>query len=312
MAEPRPAVAIVGGGIAGLTAAWTLAKRGVPFVLLEASPRFGGVIRTESAGGFLLEAGPDSILALKPEGVALCRELGLAERLIPTHPEKRAVYVLHRRRLHALPEGMQLGVPTRIAPFVSSRLFSWRGKLRMALEVLIPARRDSNDESIASFLRRRFGSEAVARLGEPLLAGIHAGDPERLSIAATFPRFVALEARHGSLIRGLRAARRPSAAPAAAFVSLEGGLEELVAALVGRLPGPALRTRAAARAVTRTESGFAVTLDDGERVAAGGVILALPAPRAAGLLRPWLEPVAATLAGLRFASSATPSPAPRR
>ena len=229
-------IAIIGGGISGLAAAWTLQKNGVPYQLLEASPRLGGVIRTESKDGFVLEGGPDSILAQKPEGVALCRELGLGDRLIPTNPELKAVYILRGGRLHPLPEGMMLAVPTKILPFLKSGLFSWPGKVRMGLDFVRPARPGNGDESIASFLRRRFGQEAVERLGEPLLAGIHAGDPERLSILATFPRFRDLEVKHGSLVRGMLSAPRPKprpgARPPAAFYSLRGGLRELVEALV--------------------------------------------------------------------------------
>ena len=171
-------VVIVGGGITGLSAAHRLAERGISFALLEAGPRFGGVIRTEAADGFLLEGGPDALLAQKPDGLALCRELGLGSRLVPTNPDKRTVFVLHRGRLHPLPEGMVLAVPTRILPFLKSGLFSWPGKLRMGLDLLRPARREEGDESIAAFLRRRFGQEAVDRLGEPLLAGIQDEDRE--------------------------------------------------------------------------------------------------------------------------------------
>src|SRR6266542_105408 len=238
----QTSVAIVGGGIAGLTAAYTLARRSIPFTLIEAGPRFGGVIRTERRGGFLLEGGPNSILAQKPEGIGLCRELGLGDRLVPTNPSQRAVFVLHRRRLHPLPEGMMLAVPTRILPFLRSRLFSWPGKLRMGLDLVIPPRPANGDESIADFLRRHFGQEAVDRLGEPLLAGIHAGDPPRLSIRATFPRFVDLEARHRSLIRGMWASRGRAPQTGSAFYSLTGGLASLVDALVARLPAARRRT----------------------------------------------------------------------
>lgn len=182
-------VAIVGGGMSGLAAAWALFRRGVGFTLFEAAPRFGGVVRTEREDGFLLEAGPDSLLAQKPEASALCRELGLADRLVSANTTERTVYVLRHGRLHPLPDGLALAVPTRFWPMVGSRLFSWPGKVRMGLELLVPRRREAGDESIASFLRRRFGREAVELLGEPLLAGIHAGDPERLSIRGTFPRF---------------------------------------------------------------------------------------------------------------------------
>jgi oxygen-dependent protoporphyrinogen oxidase len=305
----RAGIAIIGGGISGLSAAWTLHKRRVPYRLLEASPSLGGVIRTETREGFLLEGGPDSMLAQKPEGVALCRELGLGERLIPTNPERRAVYILHRRTLHPLPEGMMLAVPTKILPFTRSRLFSWPGKLRMGLDLVRPARLENGDESIASFLRRRFGQEAVDRLGEPLLAGIHAGDPERLSILATFPRFRALEAQHGSLVRGMLAAPRPKpkpgSPPPAAFYSLRGGLRELVDALVERLDPNSVRTGALVRSLAGDGARYTIGLEAGETVHADGVIVAAPGPKIAPALEGLLPDVARTLAAVPFASSAT-------
>lgn len=305
----RAGITIIGGGISGLSAAWALHKRQVPYLLLEAGPSLGGVIRTETRDGFLLEGGPDSILAQKPEGVALCRELGLGERLIPTNPERRAVYILHRRKLHPLPEGMMLAVPTKILPFARSGLFSWPGKLRMGLDLVRPGRHENGDESIASFLRRRFGQEAVDRLGEPLLAGIHAGDPERLSILATFPRFRDLEAKHGSLVRGMLAAPRPKpkpgAPPPAAFYSLRAGLRELVDALVGRLDPQSIRTGTSVRSVARDSAGFAIGLDVGEPVRADRVIVAAPGPKIAPALEGLLPDVARALSAVPFASSST-------
>jgi oxygen-dependent protoporphyrinogen oxidase len=299
-------VAIVGGGVTGLAAARALAKRGARFALLEAAAHFGGVIRTENEGGFLLEAGPDALLAQKPDGIALCRELGLGERLVPTNPVERAVFVLHRGRLHPLPEGMLLAVPTKIGPFLRSGLFSWSGKLRMGLDLLIPARRVDGDESIASFLRRRFGQESVDRLGEPLLAGIHAGDPEHLSIRATFPRFVELEARHGSLIRGLRAsAPRADAPPGTAFMSLAGGMRELVDALVAALPANSLRAQTPVRWIHRSGSSLTIVLGTGETLTARAVVLAAPAPKAAAILEPLAPGPAGFLADVAFASTAT-------
>ncbi len=304
----QTAVVIVGGGVAGLAAGHTLAKRGVPFLLTEAGPTFGGVIRTERRDGFLLEGGPDSILAQKPGGIDLCLELGLGDRLVPTNPEKRAVFVLHRRRLHPLPEGMMLAVPTRILPFLRSGLFSWPGKLRMGLDLVIPGRTPNGDESIASFLRRRFGQEAVDRLGEPLLAGIHAGDPERLSIRATFKQFADLEARHGSLVRGMWAAPRPAprpGAPASAFYSLAGGLVELVDALVKRLPADQILGDSSVRRLERSRHGYRIGLLEGEEIEARAVIVAAPGPRIAPVLAPLVPEAARTLAAIPFASSAT-------
>ncbi len=303
------AIAIIGGGISGLSAAWTLHQRGIPYRLLEAGPSLGGVIRTEEKDGFVLEGGPDSILAQKPEGIGLCRELGLGDRLIPTNPELKAIYILHRRKLHPLPEGMMLAVPTRILPMARSGLFSWPGKLRMGLDLVRPAGPQNGDESIATFLRRRFGQEAVERLGEPLLAGIHAGDPERLSILATFPRFRELEAKYGSLVRGMLSAPRPKPKPGtpapAAFYSLRGGLRELVDALVARLDTASIRTGAAVRSLARDGDGYTIGLDGGDTVSAPRVIVAAPGPKIAPALAGLLPEVSRTLAAVPFASSAT-------
>jgi oxygen-dependent protoporphyrinogen oxidase len=304
---PERRVAIVGGGIAGLAAARALHLQGQPFVVLEASDRWGGIIRTVRVGGFLIEGGPDSLLAQKPEGIGLCHELGLRERLVPTNPRDRTVYVLRRGRLHVMPEGMILTVPTRIGPLLRSSLFSWPGKLRMGLDLALPGRRGTTDESIARFLRRRFGGEMLDRLGGPLLAGIHAGDPERLSLRATFPRLSDLEARSGSLIRGLR--RLPPARPSpelpSAFVSLRDGLVELVNALVGSLPADALRLRSQVVEIAPAAEGYRIRLETGETVEAASVLVAVPARQAAGLVAPLLPDAAALLGTIRFASTAT-------
>jgi protoporphyrinogen/coproporphyrinogen III oxidase len=299
-------VIVVGGGIAGLTSAYALWKKRTPFTLLEASERLGGVIRSEGLDGFLLEAGPDAILAQKPEGLALCRELGLAPRLVPTNPEQRKVYVARHGRLHALPDGLMLMVPTRIWPFISASLFSVSGKLRMARDLVIARRRDGADESIADFMRRRFGLEALELLGEPLMAGIHSGDPERLSMRATFPRFIELEARYGSLIRGMLAARSKSRRKSgtAAFYSLQGGLSDLVSALSARLPSPSVRTGARVRQLAKGPGGFAVTLASGERLSARAVVVAVPTSVSAGLAQPLASDVAATLSAVPFVSTA--------
>lgn len=307
MSEARIPVVVVGGGVAGLAAAWELHRRGIAFQLLEAAPRFGGLVRTEEADGFLLEGGPDSLLAGKPEGLALCRELGLEGDLVPTNPDARTVWVRHRGRLHPLPEGMALGVPTRLLPVMRSGLFSWPGKLRLALEPLVPRRRIGpdmpDDESLADFVRRRLGPEAVERIGHPLLAGIHAGDAERLSARATFPRLVEIERRHGSLKAGLRAAARE--APVSAFVSLRRGLGTLVEALVRALPRASLRCATPVTGIARDGEGYLVRLEDGETLQARVVVAAAPAPRVARLLAAMVPEAARLLGGIRFASTAT-------
>ena len=297
-------VAVVGGGIAGLSAAYELFHRRVPFVLLEAGQRWGGVIRSERAQGFLLEAGPDTLLAQKPAALALVRELGLESRLVPVNAEQRTLYVLHRGGLHALPEGMVLGVPTRIAPLVGTRLFSWPGKLRMAGDLVIPRGRAGADESIAAFFRRRLGCEALERLGGPFLAGIHAGDPERLSLPANFPSLHALEVRHRSLIRGLLASRPRSGPPPPMFYSLRDGLGELVDALVARLPAHSLRLGCPVTDLRRDGGGFVLNRDGGTEVRARAVVLAVPAGRASRLLAGMDGELAGALARVSFASTA--------
>lgn len=298
-----PDVIVVGGGIGGLAAAHALMKRGRSFVLLEAGDRWGGVIRSVQRDGFRFEGGPDTILAQKPEGVALCQELGVELR--PTNLEQRAVYVVHRGELHPLPEGMVLGIPVRVGPMLRSRLFSWPGKVRMGLEAVVPRRRDGSDESIAGFFRRRLGGEALARLGEPLLGGIHAGDPDRLSMRSNFPRFVDLEAKYGSLSRGLRAAAPPpGTTPKPAFVAPPGGLAQLVSALVSALPPDALHLRTAVVRLRRDGDVHVVETAAGEW-RARAVVLAAPAHVAAPLLSSVAPEAADGLARIRFATSAT-------
>jgi oxygen-dependent protoporphyrinogen oxidase len=299
-------VVIVGGGISGLAAAHTLTRLGTPFILLEGGDRVGGVIRTEREAGVLLEAGPDAFISQKPEAVALCRELGLAAELVPTNPDQRTVYVLRGGRLHALPDGMVLGVPTRLGPFVTSRLFSWRGKLRMGLEALVPRRHETADESLGAFLRRRFGTEALERMGDPLLGGIHAGDPDHLSVRATFPRFAEMEAKSGSLIRAFARARRHAPATIGpGFYSLRGGLSDLARALAAALPAGSVRLRSSVSGIARDGRGFTVITAQGDVVQARALVLAIPAHRAAPLMRAIDPAVAEALASVRFVSTAT-------
>src|SRR5882724_9444117 len=230
-AAPSPCavdVAIVGGGIAGLAAAYELSQRRVSFVVLERAARAGGVIFSEQVDGFTIDGGPDALLIQKPEAIALCREIGLGDRLVSTKMP-RIAYIQRGGRLHALPAASVLGIPTRIAPFLRTTLFSWAGKLRMGAELFVPAKRDDNDESIGAFMTRRFGAEATTYLAEPLLAGIHAGDVDRLSVQALFPRLVEAERQHGSLIRAFRI-RNPQSAipnPQSAIRNADGAFKSL-------------------------------------------------------------------------------------
>ena len=307
-------VAIVGAGIAGLATAYELSRRGVPFVVFERAARAGGVILSEEVDGFVIDGGPDSLLIQKPDGIALCQELGLGGRLVATKPP-RIAYVQRGARLHPLPAASVLGIPTRIGPFLRSRLFSWPGKVRMAAELLVPARTDGTDESIGSFMTRRFGREATTYLAEPLLAGIHAGDVDRLSLRALFPRFVDAEQRDGSVLRGfLRAARAPSSAASrqeGAFKSLPGGLSELVRTLVGALPSGTICLNTD---VTRISGSgpFQIDRARGPAVQARAVVLATPAYVTSALARDLDADLSRECAAINYASAATIALAFRR
>lgn len=305
MTPPAPLpLVIVGGGIAGLATAYECVRRGVTPVVLEAGDRPGGVILTEEVDGFLIDAGPDALIAQKPGAIELIRELGLGPR-IQTTIEPRTSFILRRGRLHALPEASVMGIPTRLMPLATTSLFSWPGKVRMAADLVLPRRANGEDESIGAFMRRRFGNEAVDYLAQPLLAGIHSGDVERLSMRKLFPRLVELEARHRSLILAFRKApARPSRD--GIFRSLPGGLEELVRAVVAALPARTVRTRCRVSGLTRLDpGGYRLDLDDGSWVDASRVILCAPAHVVRSIVRP-LDPVLADLAGeIGYVSSAT-------
>ena len=298
-------VAIVGGGIAGLATAFELQQRGISAAVLEASDRPGGVIATERIDGWVIDGGPDAVLVQKPGAMALCRDLGLEPRLISTLTPRTA-YVLRDGRLHAIAEGSFLGFPLRFGALARASLFSVGGRLRMAAELFVP-RRDGNadgdaDESIAAFVRRRFGNEAVDYLAEPLLAGIHAGDAERLSMRALFPRLLEAERQSGSVLRSFRALRiTPS--PRGAFVSLPGGTGELVAAVTSALAPGSLRLRSRVHEVRRT-STWLVSSDAGS-VEARAVVLATPAYVSAALLRKFDASLSALCDQVPYASTAT-------
>ena len=293
--------AIVGGGIAGLSAAFELQARGLSVRVLEATSRVGGVIATEHVGEWVIDAGPDSLLVQKPAAVTLCRELGIADRLVPTLTPRTA-YVVRDGRLHAISEGSFLGFPITVGALARSQLFSLAGKARMAGEILTPRRTIDEDESIGSFVGRRFGQEAVEYLADPLLAGIHAGDVDRLSMRALFPRLVDAERRSGSVIRALRALHiRPS--PQGAFVSLPGGTGELVDALARALAPGTVVTAARATSLQRS-GGYSIESTAG-RVRARSVVLAAPVYVAGLLVRAMDSTLAELCEAVPYASTAT-------
>lgn len=279
-------IVVIGGGISGLTAAYRLdqlisqAGAGVELVLLEASPRLGGVIESVRSGDYLLERGPDAFITDKPAALELCQELDLESSLLATRADFRGALVVRRGRPVPVPASFQLLGPARIGPVLRSPLFSWRAKLRMAFEPWVSRGEEEIDESVASFVRRRLGHEALDRLVQPLVGGIYTGDPDTLSLQSTLPRFKEMERIHGSLWRGLRDKSSDEDEAVGAryglFASLSGGLSELVEAITSRIsPRCQFRFGAIVRSVTRNDSGgYRIELAGGEQFACDGVVLA--------------------------------------
>jgi len=323
--DGRPHVVVAGGGITGLATAHRLLERAngrVRVTVLEASPTFGGKIRTVRRDGLVLDGGPDAFVTTKPHATALARELGLGERLIETTTANRRVYFRRGERSFHLPEGLVLAVPTRFWPLMQSPLFSFGGLARMGLDLVLPARRDDADESIASFLRRRLGREAAERLGDPLLGGIYAGDPERLSIRATFPQLLDLEAKHRSLVVGAARGRREAAEkrraagtpspkhPPSPFLSFLGGMSELWEATLASVEqrGGDARTRARIERIQPDARGFTLSIESPrgpEELHADHLVLALPAGATAEVVATFDDDAARLARAIPHVSSAT-------
>ena len=321
-------VIVIGGGIAGLAAAHRLTElasansQSIDIKLLEASPRLGGSIATERVGDFLVEAGPDSFITEKPWALRLCERIGLTPRLVSTQSAYQKIYIVHDGKLVALPEGFFLLAPTRFWPFIQTPLFSWAGKLRMASELFLPRGEMNGDESLGAFVRRRFGDEALERVAQPLVGGIYASDPDKLSLTATMPRFKDMERDKRSVIYAMWAAQRQRAKKAetgsgarwSLFVTLAGGMQELVDALAQRLPGGGVNLNCAAKELKPKPNGntWEVITSDNNIIDADAVILAAPAFRAGDLLAPIDNGAAAELKAIPYASTATVSLAYRR
>lgn len=309
-------IAVIGAGISGLAAAHRLGElaAGAPaleLVVYEAAPRAGGIVATAREDDLVLEDGPDSFITDKPEATALCERLGLGPRLIATRPRFRRSAIVRGGRLVATPPGFQLLAPSRLGPFLRSPLLSLAGRARVALEPWVAARtRDPRaivDESLASFVGRRLGKELLERAAEPMVGGIYGADPAALSMLATFPRFLRLEAEHGSVIRGLAAtaADRAASGPRyGLFASLAGGMQELTDALAARLPARALQPGTAVTRLVPSPAGWIVETARGVATFEA-VIVTLPAPAAGGLVANFAPALAARLAALPRGSSAT-------
>ncbi|HEV2835111.1 MAG TPA: protoporphyrinogen oxidase [Pyrinomonadaceae bacterium] len=312
-------VVVIGGGISGLAAAHRLLELNpsLNLTLLEASGRLGGTLLTDEREGFLLERGPDSFISEKPEAVALAKRLGIESRLIETNAEYRRSFIVRNGRLRPVPEGFQLLAPSRIWPFLATDVFSFGAKLRMAADLFLP-RRSANgmsDESLASFVRRRLGREALERMAQPMVGGIYTADPETLSLRATLPRFLEMERDHRSVILSMFKKARlecgTSGARYSLFLSFDRGIGVLVNALEKVIAGCEIRVNSNVASIERHQ-GWLIRTNTGQTQEADAICLALPAYVTAELLTNIAPTLATQLNQIKYASTATINFAYRR
>ncbi|HIE65532.1 MAG: protoporphyrinogen oxidase [Nitrospira sp.] len=318
MSRNKRKVIIIGGGITGLSTAYFLQEKAreadspVDITLIEGEKRLGGKILTERVDDFIIEGGPDSFITQKPGALDLCRRLGMTDHLVRTCTVEKSVYILSGGKLMPLPEGFNLMVPGRLTPFLFSPLVSPYGKVRMGFDLLIPRKDSPEDESIASFVRRRLGEEALQKFAEPILAGIFAGDAEKLSLTATFPQFASLEKSSGSLIWGMWMRRWDTAKQGGAkpewtlFVTLREGLSSLVEAVRGKLEGVRLISGEKVCAVIPQKEGYAVSLEN-ETYTADVVVVTTKTGTAAGWIEGWDPSLSGFLREIKYVSTATVS-----
>ena len=317
-------VAIIGGGITGLSIAFYLQQHAphLDVTLIESSSCLGGKIASTHEQGFVIEGGPDSFLAQKKSALELCHALGLDDQLIGSNTAKHPTFVWCDGKLHPMPEGMMLMAPTMVMPFLRSSLISWPGKIRMGLELFIPRSAPRQDESLAGFVRRRLGSELLDKIAAPLMAGIYAADPETLSLHSTFPMFPQMEQKYGGLIRSMirqKLARKSPAAPPpqptrsrSMFMTLRGGLQQLVDALFAQLKPASLLLDHRVISVTPQGQQHRVTFTDKRTLLVDHVVLATPAYVSSSLLQATDATLAAHLRNIRYVSTATVSLAFKR
>jgi len=311
-------IIIIGGGIAGLATAYRIQRKisegaDLECVLLEGSDRFGGKISTEKSDGFVIERGPDSFISQKPAAIQLCKQLGLEDRLTGTNPNSPNTFVYTGGKLMTMPDGLSLMIPTKFLPFALTPLFSLPGKIRMALDLLIPRKEGDSDESLASFVRRRMGEEALSKMAEPMLAGIYASDPEKMSIGSTFPMFVETERKYRSLIIGMLARKKAmlmnsSKHPTTSyslFMTLKDGLGEMVDAVIKKSPNVQFKSGAKVAALEKKEDGWHAKLEDGWEYQADAIILATPAAITSKILYSIAPDSAELLNRIHYVTTAT-------
>ena len=326
-------IIIIGGGVAGLGAAYKITRAAseghdVEFVLIEKDQRLGGKIQTEivtdpsEEGIFIVDGGPDCFLTEKPACHRIAKLTGIFDDELPTNKSRKRTWILSRGKLYGMPDGIFMFAPTKFLPFATTGLFSWTGKIRMAMDLFIPPKRvmpgELNDETLESFVVRRMGRECLDRLAEPLVGGVHASDPSTMSLAATFPRLLEMEQKHGSLMKGFIAARRkveemrrkypvkPGEKPRTFFTSFLKGMQELTDRMADVAGRESMRTGKAVTGLRRdTGGGWSASLTDGSTVDGDGVIIATESWAAEPLIRPHDKTIADALASIPASSSAT-------
>ncbi len=280
-------IAVIGGGIAGLSAALEISDRfGKQVEILEASSSVGGTVSTICKDGFVLERGPDSFLADK-ETLDFCSRIGIRSRLAPTSGQGRKVFIMEKGAPVALPDGFFMIAPRSVIPFLTSPLFSVSGKLRALAEIFIPARSASlGDESVASFVRRRFGDEILSKAAAPLVGGIYCAPPETLGAESVLREFVKMEREHGSVLRALRGKNEDKSGGArfGGFFSPLGGMSEMVDATVKTLPGGCIKTGFRVSGIFKKTQGWEIVSDCGRSTRAAAVVVAVPCGAAASML----------------------------
>ncbi|MDP1991043.1 MAG: protoporphyrinogen oxidase, partial [Syntrophales bacterium] len=278
----------------------------------------GGKLVTEKIGDLIVEGGPDSYLPEKYWSVQLIRKIGLADDMLCSNDEFKGTFIYSGGRLHRLPEGVMLMVPTMITPLATSSLISWPGKIRMGMELFVPRRKGHKDESLADFVTRRLGRECLEKIAEPLVAGIHTSNPDNMSVLAIFPRFIEMERKSGSLIKGMMDAMKrmpppnPSGPSMTYFMSLKKGMQELAHGCVSYIGAERVKTGTVVASVVKKENSYRLAFSDGSTADFDAVVLATPSYVTKDILKTFDKELCDRLSAIEWSSSATVSLAFRK
>ncbi len=303
MVQKRKSISIIGGGITGLATAWFLEQEGYSDItLIEASARLGGKIKTERHGNFLVETGPDAIMSTKPGIMDFIRDLGIEDQLI--EPNSRHFYVLHKRQLKPVPAGFASMVPADMSDFRKTSLLSWRGKLRLLMERFVKARDPEKDESLAHFVKRRFGKEVLDKMAEPLFTGVYSAPANQLSIKATFPHFKQMEAKHGSITKAVLANRKKHGLPKGSpFRSFQKGMQTLPDTIESQLKYTKKFYQTSVNHIKQKEGLYQVQTHNNSTIPADDLVLTIPAYKAGSLLEGLIPNLAENFGQISYATS---------